>query len=162
MLVIKCMTTYRHRRRKVANAQKEPLMINRDNVNSSDTMQKLLRTQSTRHLESRFAAEGKDILPEMDKSTNRKYDKSGWMKTEEAYQGSSPLSPLSRLRYANSFKTYFFKFSHQRHRLWYHEKETSVVCIGFVEMENVISVEIKKATKSMENEKGFGFGFELR
>ena len=86
LLIVKCITI--HKRRKIAIAQEEPLIVN-GNSADTDTMQKLLKTQSTRHLESRFAAEGKVILPEVEKMSNVHIDAEGWMRME-VHPGLSP------------------------------------------------------------------------
>merc|ERR1719192_1300321 len=126
---MKCIAVCRQR--KVAIAQKQPLIINGaghcDGASQdckTDTMQRLLRTQSTRHMQSRFDAEGKNVRPEEEKSSGANFDLAGWMKMEV----SPTLSPRSTL------KSYYFKFSHERARMWYHDKETSVMCTGTVEL----------------------------
>jgi len=139
LVIVKCIAA--HKQRKVAIAQHEPLIIDQNQLNQSntDTMQRLLQTQNMRHLEARFAAEGKDIRPEPELSSNVSIDHKGWMKMA-VHQGMS-----------SSLRPYYFKFSHQRERMWYHDKETAVNCSGTVEIEYVQSVEL------VDGDHGFGF-----
>merc|ERR1719356_435472 len=80
--------------------------------------------------------------------SNVHIDAEGWMRME-VHPGLSP-------RLTSSMKPFYFKFSHERHRMWYHEKETALLCNGSVEMEHVQSIKLKNDWNGVP-----GFGFTL-